>query len=145
MASIHDLPPEIILNITRTLVNERGREPPWAHVAAFVLTDRRHYAIANPFLYRLATHYHYPVLRIGELGTAESMQKLLQAGLTDPDTRSWVVDRLDFPYEYRVGRWAGRCRSVNSLSGVIDWLIQGRALDYHEVRPQSLSHTLGER
>ena len=137
MVSIHDLPPELILRITNALVVRGPRDAPWAHITALVLTDRRLHAIANPFLYRLATRYRFPIFRICELGAAEPLRKLLQAGLEGTGPQSWIVDRLDFPYEHRVGRWAGRCRSVNSLSGVIDWIMQGLA---HNVYPQPFYH-----
>lgn len=50
MTKIHSLPPELIYEIATHLTHEpRTAE---AHLSAFARTDRRFYALVNPFLYQ---------------------------------------------------------------------------------------------
>ena len=118
MASINDLPAEIILSIAN---HSATSEPaPWLDVAAFAHTNRKHYSALIGFLYQISARCHFPVFWAAQNGRVDVLYKLMEAGLETVRDQEWLVQDADFPSILRVLSWAGHFESVNILSGVLE-------------------------
>lgn len=120
MASINDLPAELILFIAKHLSDDILMRRAWRDVSGLALTNRKHHSILNTFLYSLAVEYRYPLFWAAQAGEIGTLKKLLNAGSRCLGCREWSIDRTAFPTEYTVGLWAGRCQSANTRIGIID-------------------------
>lgn len=122
MASLNHLANELVVMLTKELC---GDALPWSSLNAFAQTNRRFYDIANPILYEQAvTRRRYVALYVAaQDGNVGTLKKLLAAGLAaavaDFDGCEWQLDDIYLPDQLKIGRWAGRTRSINNLDGYV--------------------------
>lgn len=118
MASINEVPAELLTSIAMHLASSSGGF--WGDVNAFANTSRTNYLIINPYLYKLGAQFSFPLFWAAQNGRADTLHKLLQAGLETRGSEAWITVNEKFPSPLRVGRWIGRFHSVNAFSGAFD-------------------------
>ncbi|KAI0017264.1 ankyrin repeat-containing domain protein [Xylariomycetidae sp. FL0641] len=124
MATIHHLPPEILLEVIATL----DVRDLWA----FALTSRKHYALANPVLYlREIQNRQSPTFYLAaEFGRMGTLQRFIEAGIDV--NRLWrsQISRSDL--EYR--RFARRLSTHDHKDPAFRDFLRARMRRAHERR-----------
>ena len=118
MSNFSDLPNELIWHTATYLVTPFGQC--CSDIAALALTNRRFHSVLNVLLYQVGADYVAPLFWAAQNGRADTLRNLLQTGLRDIGEEEWITEGAVFPTAYKVGRLAGRYRSLNVSSGVFN-------------------------